>query len=225
IKCEIESNHPVIYATVNDSIQGRFRFDTGSNSCLDLNTPLVEKYNLLETARKKLGSFQMVGIGGVNESSRALLGSFTIGKSRIENVLTGFFQADSGIFSGENIDGNIGGGIMSMFRIGFDYPNYKIYLTKFTDADTDQGFITTGMFLKKANDEIVIYRIISSSTAEEEGLEQGDVIVEINKTKVQGMTLREVYKLLDGEEGDKIRLKIMRDDKTRKFKLKLKNIL
>jgi len=217
ILCEIESNHPVIYAIVNDSIRGRFRFDTGSQSYLDLNTPLVKKYNLLETAKKQLGSFPMIGVGGTSESNLAILSSFAIGKSRIENVLTGFFQADSGIFAAENVDGNIGGGIMSMFRIGFDYPNYRIYLTKFTNPDTDQGFITTGMFLKKTDDEIVIYRVLPSSTAEEEGLEKGDIIIEINKTKVQGMTLREVYKLLDGEEGDKIRLKIMRDDKTRKY--------
>jgi hypothetical protein len=225
ILCEIESNHPVIYATVNDSIRGRFRFDTGSQSYLDLNTPLVKKYNLLETAKKQLGSFPMIGVGGASESNLAILSSFAIGKSRIENVLTGFFQADSGIFAAENIDGNIGGGIMSMFRIGFDYPNYRIYLTKFTDADTDQGFITSGIYLQKNGEDFVIYRVLPSSTAEEEGLEKGDIIIEINKTKVQGMTLREVYDLLGGEEGDKIRLKIMRDDKTRKYKLKLKNIL
>lgn len=225
VKCEIESNHPVIYASVNDSIKGRFRFDTGSQSYLDLNAPFVRKYELLENAKKKIGSFPLIGIGGTTESNLAVLNSFTIGESRIENVLTGFYDADSGIFSAENIDGNVGGGIISMFRVAFDYPNYRIYLTKYADAQMGDALITSGILLKKTKDDIKIFKVIPGTPAEEAGLKEGDRLIEINKTKTEGMILKDIYELLDGEVGDKINLKIRREGKERKFKLVLKDLI
>jgi Aspartyl protease/PDZ domain len=223
--CEIESNHPVVYGAVNDSIEGRFRFDTGSQNFLDLNSPMVKNNNLLDDVSKVIGSFPVIGVGGSTESKLAILKSFTIGKNRLVNVITGFYEDDNGIFSAENIDGNVGGGLLSWFIVGFDYPSNRVYLTRVVESQGDEGLLTSGIFLKKDGDGFEVFRIMPGTPAEDCGLQVGDKLVEIEKKKIKGLPLKDVYDMLNGQDGTKIWLKVEREGKNRKFRMKLKDLL
>jgi len=224
IVCEIESNHPIVEGIANDSIVGRFRIDTGSNNYLDLNAPFVKKHALLATAGKSFGSVPLRGVGGETRTTAALLPSFRLGKSRMENLLTGFFEAESGILAAEHVDGNIGGGLLSRFRVGFDYPNRKIYLTGQGDNDPGQAFLNSGLLLQKSNGLFKVYRILPGTPAEKSGLKIGDVLMKISGQEVGNLSLKEVYELLDGEDGTKINFVIQRDGKTKKAKMVIRKI-
>lgn len=225
VDCEIETNHPVVNCYVNDTVPGRFRFDTGSQNFLDLNTPYVEEYDLLSTVEKELGKFPMLGIGGTSETTLAILKSFTIGKTRLDNVITGFSNVETGIFAAENIDGNVGGGILKLFDIGFDYPNNKIYLTKSPDAEIEQGLVTTGIIIDEKDGNFNVYKILNGTPAEESGLKNGDKIIAVNGTSVEGKKMQEVYDLLNGEEGDTITVQAERDGKKSEYSLTLENLI
>jgi hypothetical protein len=221
----VESNHPIVTATINDSITGQFRMDTGSHNFLDLNTPLVRKYKLLENVNEKLGEMPLLGIGGSSKSTLAYLNSFSMGDYRLTKVLTGFNVADSGIFSAENVDGNIGGGILSMFKIAFDYPEQKVYLTKYEEAEeSGSEFISSGIVLRKSDGIIEIFRVMPGTPAEEIGLQEGDRLISIEGEKLTEKSLKEVYDLLSGDEGDKFWIEYERDSRTRKAQLQLKKI-
>jgi hypothetical protein len=221
----VESNHPIVTSTINDSINGQFRMDTGSHNFLDLNTPLVRKYKLLENVNEKLGEMPLLGIGGSSKSTLAYLNSFSMGDYRLTKVLTGFNVADSGIFSAENVDGNIGGGILSMFKIAFDYPEQKVYLTKYEEAEeSGSEFISSGIVLRKSDGIIEIFRVMPGTPAEEIGLQESDRLISIEGEKLTEKSLKEVYDLLSGDEGDKFWIEYERDSRTRKAQLQLKKI-
>ncbi|NIP43754.1 MAG: PDZ domain-containing protein [candidate division Zixibacteria bacterium] len=224
LQLEIESNHPVIKAVVNDSIEGRFRFDTGSQNFLDLNSPFVKKYKLLDQVEKELGTFPIMGIGGESESTLAILPSFTIGKYRLDDLITGFNLMESGILAAEHIDGNVGGGLMKWFALGFDYPDKKLYLTKVAEDDTGDGIISTGMIIKSEGDGFVVYRIIKGTPAAESGLQENDRLIAVNGTNVNGMNFDDVYDMLDGEEGDIVTIRYERDGQESQVELKLEDI-
>jgi hypothetical protein len=224
VTCEIETNHPVVEAYVNDTVPGRFRFDTGSQNFLDLNTPFVEEHDLLSHVVRELGKFPMLGIGGTSETTLAILKSFKIGDISLDNVITGFSNVETGIFAAENIDGNVGGGILKLFDIGFDYPNNRIYLTKPPGAEIDQGLVTTGIIVDEKDGNFNVFRILNGTPAEESGLKNGDRIVAINGVAVEGKKMQEVYDLLHGQEGDTITVQVDRDGKKYEYNLALENL-
>ncbi|MBD3218852.1 MAG: PDZ domain-containing protein, partial [candidate division Zixibacteria bacterium] len=224
LELEIETNHPVIKAFVNDSIEGRFRFDTGSSNFLDLNAPFVKKNNLLDNVVKELGTFPIMGIGGESESTIAILPAFTIGKYRLDNLMTGFNQMETGIFAAENIDGNIGGGIMKWFALGFDYPENKLYLTKIVEDDSDDAIISSGLLLKPEGDGFVVYKIIEGTPAADSGLQENDKLIAVNGEKVAGLKPDAVYEMLDGDEGDLVTIEYEREGESIEVQLELEDL-
>ncbi|HEX8264004.1 MAG TPA: retropepsin-like aspartic protease [Pyrinomonadaceae bacterium] len=101
-------------------IKGLFEIDSGGGHALILNSPFVERNNLLTAAQKA----NVVLLGGIAGSSRAVAGTvenLQLGRSGVENVSAFFSQATDGMLANEEFDGNIGNDILRRFKVVFDY--------------------------------------------------------------------------------------------------------
>ncbi len=207
---ELEQNHPMIAAVINDSITGRFRIDTGSMNYLDLYTHIVEEYRLIDESRSTVHNVRVHGLGGQTiESTLGRINSFTIGEMTIRDLPCGFSTADSGLFAVEGIDGNIGGGLLAKFTCTFDYPRSKFYLTPNSSYYERDEMISAGVVAAKQGGKIVVSQILAGSSAEEMGVRVGDVIVKIDGESVSRMELYEVYGLLNSRESNKVELDLI----------------
>ena len=217
---EIESNHPIVKGFVNDSIEGRFRFDTGSQNFLDLNTPFVHENNIKEDVLQMLGEYDILGIGGTSKTSLVVIKSLTFGKTRLPKIRTGLYEAETGIFSMENVDGNVGGGVLRWFKIGFDYPRNKVYMTLQQEPEVDEEPFRTGIILEKVERGIEIIRLIPGTPAGESELQIGDRLLKVNGEMVDSLELGSIYDRFKENSGKELELEVAREGVSLRVQLK-----
>lgn len=217
---EVESNHPMIAATINDTIGGRFRIDTGSAGYLDLGNDVVSTYGLIEKSGSIREGMQLRGIGGAAVTSvSGRLESFRIGTSTLRDIPCGFTTSDSGIMAIEGVDGNIGGGLLAKFTCTFDYPHGMLFLTPNAGFEERDEMVSTGISLRKVDGRIVVDVVLAGTSAEKNGLQIGDIILAVDGISVESMELYQVNELLHSYNSGEVELEYKRNGNTQKVKL------
>lgn len=78
---------------------------------------------------------------------------------------------------------------------------------------TLEGFVGIGITMQETADGVQIVEVIRYSSAEEAGLQAGDVILAVDGTDAAGMTSTEIAALLRGEEGTNVSVTVRRQDR------------
>lgn len=102
--------------------------DTGSDRIIDLNTPFVQKHNLLDTQKPFAISRIASSDGGSGELRNVFFDEVVVGKYHLPLVAGAFSTLTSGMQSKENIDGMIGNNFLKRFNMVMDFKNNRIYL-------------------------------------------------------------------------------------------------
>src|SRR5919199_2241814 len=76
-----------------------------------------------------------------------------------------------------------------------------------------------GVRLENDDDKVVVLDTIDGSPAREAGIKSGDVLVAINDESVRGKNIVEVADKLEGSEGSKVKLAVLRDGEEHEFSL------
>ena len=113
LSCQFEGNH-----------DGLFSLDTGSGSTVDFFSPAVTKYNLLKD--REINTVMTGGAGGASESKTGTLDWFIVANKRFQKPTVGFQITTKGGFASPFVDGNIGMGFMSNFRMILDYQKSRL---------------------------------------------------------------------------------------------------
>jgi len=87
--------------------------------------------------------------------------------------------------------------------------------------DTQGKFGGVGVIVSYEKNKLKVIAPIEGSPAWEEGIKSGDLIVEINRVKVEGMSGEEALERLKGDVGSKLLLKIQRSGVSVNFEVKL----
>ena len=93
------------------------------------------------------------------------------------------------------------------------------------EADALGNYVGIGIYISMDKDDnVVILSPIKGTPAEEVGLKSGDIIVGVNGESVIGKNSSDVSSLVKGEEGTKVKVTVLRDDKTLDFDVERKAI-
>lgn len=197
-----------------DSVESDFLIDTGSNTVLTLNRPLVEKYKLIQP-----GQAVPALTGGVGGEFRAALGrlpAFQIGKVEFKDFPVIFSQATRGFNSREDCLGTIGGAILSRFKIVFDYGHKHMIVQPvatltppFKQNMSGAVLIATGKDFRT----IKVQKILENTPAAEAGLREGDVINGIKGKPVADFDLEQIRQMLS-EPDQELDLSVERGNQT-----------
>lgn len=114
---------PISLAPVN----GWFLIDTGGGHALILNSSFVKTHNLL-TPEQQAHPAHAESIGGAARVVPGTVESLQIGRSNITRPQTLFSLAAQGTTATAGIAGNIGGGVLSHFKVIFDYSRGQMIL-------------------------------------------------------------------------------------------------
>ena len=68
-----------------------------------------------------------------------------------------------------------------------------------------------GVEVRPAPDGVVVSRVLAGGPAERDGIQPGDVIVEVDGASLEGLSLDEVSTRLQGPRGDEVLLEVLRD--------------
>ena len=102
--------------------------DTGSDRIIDLNTPFVNKNDLLETQKPFAISRIASSDGGNGELKNVFFDEVVVGPYIMPKVAGAFSTLSTGMQSKEDIDGMIGNNFLKRFNMLIDFSSNMLYM-------------------------------------------------------------------------------------------------
>lgn len=109
-------------------------------------------------------------------------------------------------------------GFISVFR---DPHTYLMPVAMFKEvvSKADNHTTSLGITLGRANGQYVVRKVMEGSPAKKEGVEKGDVLVEINGQNVRNLLQARISELLKGDVGTTSVIRVLRNGERIKFKM------
>lgn len=120
----LDGTVPCIRSRFEGDREGLFRLDTGAGDSVSFHSPAVARWKLLEG--RSTGTTLAGGVGGLKAIRSGELEWFEIGGRRFEAVQAQFYTEREGAFSNQDLDGNVGLGLLGQFRLIFDYGGRRV---------------------------------------------------------------------------------------------------
>jgi predicted aspartyl protease len=208
-------NTPYVEARVElpdgRALKGKFLIDTGASTSLALSPGFVEQEAVLASLGKTM-AMQARGVGGPTDVRLARVGKLELAGFSLAQPVAALQPKGAGIISAEGTAGNIGGGVLSRFKVIFDYPKRRMILEPGPDIDlpfeTDMsglGLVASGADLSQIN----VTRVLDGSPALEAGVRAGDEIESVNGKPVAEVGLIALREQLR-REGQDVKLTLKR---------------
>ncbi len=127
-----------------------------------------------------------------------------------------------------NRNGSLGGEVLRRFKVIFHYKDEYVLLRANRDLGDAFYYNISGIEVNTPVPNIPLYvvsEVRKGSPAEEQGIQQGDVIKFINGEPAARLNLNEILNILQKNQGSRIRVGVQRDTLYKSFKIRLKNEL
>jgi hypothetical protein len=214
---------PVQTAKVKDdsAVETRFLLDMGAGLNVLFNRDFINDSSLLKKNRK-MYTKEAEGLGGKVDMYLTVLREFRLGPYRFRNVPVNVFDDEYNVTSYPHLGGLIGNDLLRRFNVVINYEKKEIHLLPNSHFYDAFDYSYSGLELYLINGRIIIGDVAKGSPAEKAGLQEGDVVVAINKNFIQNISL---YKAALQNANEGVTIIAMRDGKLQEFKFKVKNIL
>lgn len=207
-------------------LKGTFIIDTGWRLTLTVNSPIVQKEELLKSAQKTIQAVTGRGLGGDTVDYVTRIPLIEMGDLKLKDVVVDLSTANAGVLASENFSGILGGEILRRFRVVMDYPHKRMILSPSKNFNVPFDFDLSGMFVEAEGSDLHtlrVYFVAENSPASQAGIAKGDVIETLNGKPISSLEgLRRKFK----EEGEKnFLLGIKRGEKTLNVELHLRKLV
>jgi len=203
-----------------------YLIDTGASLALLVHSNRDNEFEMPENVI--IGNLGK-GLGGDISGYIGMIDGLNIDQYRLPNIITSFQEIDSSFLDSDQIirDGIIGNVILSRFHIIIDYMREKLYLKQISKLDEEFDYDKSGMLIYALGEKLNQYyikTIYPDTPAEEAGLLPGDKIVKIGFWPAKYYSLSGILNKLQGKEGKKIKLTILRNGEKIKTQFRLRNL-
>jgi len=214
---------PIQPARIKDAktVQARFLYDIGAGLCMMLSSDFVEDSMILYKKRKRFYK-EAEGLGGKIDMQMTVLKEIKIGPYRFRNVPIYIFKDEYNVTSYPFLGGLIGNDILRRFNCILNYDKRDFYLTPNSHFLEPFDYSYSGIELYFINGEIVVGDVAAGSPAEASGLQEGDIVIAINRVFNQNLTQ---LKAALQNSGEKIKIIVRRKGELKEFNFKVRSIL
>ncbi len=161
-------------------ILSNFYFDTGAGLCFLMSDQFSDD-SVVFKGDKKMYPTLAQGLGGKAEMNVTTVKEVKIGPYKFRNVPTYIFADPYNATSYPQVSGLIGNDLMRRFTVILNYTEREIFIKPNSFYRDSFDYSYTGLGLYMVDNKIVALDIMKDSPAEKAGLQEGDVIVSINK--------------------------------------------
>ena len=170
------------------------------------------------------------GLGGDIVGDIARLDYVSWENYEFKDVITTFPDQDTYLIDIDRNyrNGTVGGGMMSRFRIVFDYINSKLYLKKNKSYKSSFEFNLSGIIVRASGiglDEFMVGAVRDNSAAAEADVRIGDQILIVNGQFSKDLDLDGVVGILNAKMNKRIVMTVRRNGKNVQVKFKLKRLI
>ncbi|HET7898828.1 MAG TPA: aspartyl protease family protein, partial [Flavisolibacter sp.] len=213
---------PVQVAKVKDNvaIESRFLIDMGAGLNVLFNRDFVKDSSLLRNNRKMYIK-EAEGLGGKVDMHVTVLKEVKIGPYKFKNVPVNVFDDNYNVTSYPHLGGLIGNDLLRRFNIVVNYDQREFYLTPNSHFWDPFDYSYSGIELYLVDGHIIVGDVARDSPACLAGLQEGDIVVAINKNFTQSISLFKTTL----QNADKVNMVVLRNDELLEFKFRMKNIL
>lgn len=229
IPITLDKGFPVIEAVIDTKdekgIPVKLVVDLGARHILMFNVNTKKK---IFSPKKTITSIIGRGVQGELSGKIGRLPRLQVGGFEFHQVITNFAPEESNTGakpSGFAFDGNLGFGVLKRFKVVFDYPHQRMFLSPYEASVKPFEFNMLGISYEQRMDKSLYVRdVITGSPASEKGIKTGDLIIAINGKNLQDYEYMDIYDLFR-EENNKIEITLQRESKQIKVSLTLKRLI
>lgn len=224
----LEMNIPSVSGEIilnnGKNIEGRFLVDTGAGLYGGINTPTVKKFEAIEALENNKYVVQASGANSTFNMTIGRVSKLSFGDFEFEQLPMTFNKVEQGALADPNYIGIIGNKIMKRFDIILDYESNRMILEPNGLMDEEYAVNSSGFFTSPRGNNVVIDRIQEDSPATKLGLKPGDVLLQVNNTKVTPQNRLFIRDLMENH-GKTYTLKWSRNGKEMKGEIQLKRLI
>ena len=227
-KITIKNYKPYLVAItkIDDSADSlSFLLDTGASLALLIHANKENDINLPKhTILGNIGQ----GISGELIGYIGMVNNLKFKEYEFKNVISSFQEIDSVVLLNKSIirDGIIGNLILSRFHVQIDYMRSILYLDPIKNLKEKFKFDKSGMlvyaFGSKLN-QYFVKTVYPNTPASEADIRPGDRIIKIGFWPMRFYSLYDIINKLQGKEGEKIKITVLRNDTELKKEFRLRN--
>lgn len=213
---------PIQGLTIEDGrrIRPKFYIDTGAGLSLLLTEQLASDSSFFKKKRKPLPILAQ-GLGGKKPIMITVSKKVKIGPYTFRKVPTHILDDTYNVISYPFLGGLIGNDLLRRFNMIINYPAKEIYLKPNSHYKDVFDYSYTGMNLYNIGGVIEIQDVAVNSPAMKAGLQDGDVVVAVNKNFTNNI---QIYKDLLSRAKTTVPMIIIRNDQLIDIKLKVGRI-
>jgi hypothetical protein len=213
---------PVAALQIKDErpVMSRFLYDMGAGLNLMLTTEFIKDSGFLKKKRKlfpKAGE----GLGGKIDMNMTVIKEIKLGPYKFRNVPVYLFDDRYNVTSYPYLSGLIGNDILRRFNVILNYEKRDFYLIPNTHFYEPFDYSYSGMELYFVNGHIIVGDIAINSPADKAGIQEGDVVMAVNKNFTQNLSL---YKAELQQANEKVKILIRRNAELMQFEFKIRSI-
>jgi predicted aspartyl protease len=203
-------------------LSGRFLIDTGAGVSVALNTPFVNRHDLLKRIGVEHISYTLAVQSVRMTSHPGRLARFDLGHHAFDNMPVLLSQTEAGPLSPDVIAGIIGNQVWKRFNTIFDYKRNTLHLEPNGLHGEEFRVDGSGLAISPtASGGFVVHGVFEGSPAAAARVRVGDVITEINGVDASELATHEMKELL-ARDGETVSLAIDRDGDPLTVSLRLK---
>ena len=212
----------------------RFLVDLGAKATLLVAEPFIDAHDVRPSLRSVRRASLGAGVGGETRYDFARLPRLEVGAGEgaraaavaLSDPVVGF--SVQGTLRSSGYDALLGAGFLERFRVVFDYSRGRMILEPPSSPLPRDAFDMSGAFLIAAGPSLhrfVVHGVDADSPAAESGLRVGDVVLDVNGRPAAQLSLDEVRRVLRGETGREVTLRLQRDGDVFARTLRLRPLL
>ena len=213
---------PIVPAYLRDATKhtAEFYFDTGAGLCFLLSEDFLRDSVVLEPGRK-MTMTQGEGLGGKKVMRLTTMKEVRVGPFRFRNVPTHVFEDEFKLTNYPQLGGLIGNDLLRRFNLIINYEDKAIHLSPNSHYSEPFDYSYTGLGIYLINGQIVVEDVIPGSPGEKAGLQQGDIILGVDKNFTSNI---QAYKALLQVPHTRLKIFIRRGDELMELNLRIASI-
>lgn len=212
---DLEMRIPVVEGTVTlhdgARLRGRFLVDTGAGMSLALNTPFVDRHDLLARVETSFEA-PYASLGGASHRGvESRVAGFRVFGRSFRDVPTHLSRVETGVKSMSAFAGLLGNEVLRRFDMTFDYAGQVVWVRP-TDAVAQPFPVDCsglGLELTEDRSSVRIHTVIDGSPAADAGVNPGDELLALGGKAVAGSPLYHIRNQLR-RAGDRIEVALWR---------------